>query len=264
MSAIKPIENRRVRGVPSERYPLNVQTSHPENDEEATEAHHCFPRSQQIGDSWFIEITFDTVAEARETLGDDAVLWRRTSPGGPLSRPKAEFKGEVISIIPHVTGLTSAEHEAIETHRAKILLEEGVWNWYDRSCECGFKDSNECCDNEWTKIGPLNPQPGSREGKPKKKRGPKKEKARARVNWQMRVPADELENGAGLMDDYVETGRELAMLLGAPVDADTSPYHVVITIMAAGVVAMNAEVKAQKAAEKAERAAKKAAKEATS
>ncbi len=258
MTAIKPIENRRVRGVPSERYPLSTVTSHPENKEDGTEAHHCFPRSQQIGSSWFVEIAFDSKKEAEE----QAALMGVKAFRQPFQRtPKGEDDGaNWVVVIPHVVNLTADEHKAVETHQAKILLEDGVWVWYDRGASHEKDGVTDGEATEWIKVGALNPQPGSREGKPKKARGAKKEKARARVNWQMRVPADELENGAGLMDDYVETGRELAIALGAPVEADTPPYHVVITVMAAGVVAMNADLKAQKAAAKAERAAKRAAK----
>jgi hypothetical protein len=55
MTALKPLENRRVRAVPSERYPLNKKCAHPECNEDAVDPHHAFPRSAIGGDSWFVE-----------------------------------------------------------------------------------------------------------------------------------------------------------------------------------------------------------------
>lgn len=236
-----------MRGVPSARYPLNATTSHPTNDAEATEAHHCFPRSQQIGDSWFVEIAYDTKKEAKE---------------------QAELFGvkatEITVIIPHVTGLTMEEHTRVEMHDAKIVIEDGVFVWYDRTGIEGIDyEAHDMEKYAWTKVGPLNPQPGSREGKPKTKRRVKKEgeKLRDRGTWQVRVPKDEVENGANLLDEYIDNAREVLIELEAPgVNADSPTYQIVMPVMAAGYAALSLEAKARRKAAREERARKKAEK----
>ncbi len=212
MTALKPIENRKVRGVASEEYPLNTTCAHPDCTEKVTKtkagkphAHHVFPRSLTKSESYFVEITDD----APETPG--------------------EGNGK-ITVIPHATGLcgsgTTGHHGDVEEHRAWIKLEDGVYNYYERSCECRFKDSNECCDNEWTKIGPLNPQPGSVEGKAKRK-GKKHGEPRAnRSVWPVKVPQDAQENGADLLDEKEQLARDILVKMDAIV-VDAPRYGVV-------------------------------------
>lgn len=250
MTAIKPIENRRVLGVSSSRYPLNTITAHPTNDEPAEEAHHCFPRSQITNACWFVEITFDSKKEAVEFA---------EQTGGACDVTKCSV------IIPHVTGLTKEEHRKVEAHEAKILLEDGVWVWYDRTGIDGIDYENVLDGTaekyQWTKVGALNPQPGSREGKAKKKRrkAADGDKLRNRGTWQVRVPKDEIENGANILDEYVEVARELLMELEAPgVDAQSPTYQIVVPLIHAGMVSLDAENKARKKAAKEERARKKA------
>ncbi len=167
MTALKPIENRRVRAVASERYPLNKKCAHPECSEEAVDPHHCFPRSYIAGDSWFVAIF----------IGHSQVI-----PDSPSEQ-----------IIPHVTGLCRAHHDDVELHKAWIKLEDGEWRWYE------MHDLLK----GWELLGPLNPQPGSVEGKPKRKRF-KGEARRARTTISIKVPADEKEDGAGLWDEAIE------------------------------------------------------------
>ena len=148
MSALKPIENARVLGVAAETYPLNRICAHPECRETVDDPHHCFPRSRQIGGSYFVEITFDTEAEA-EALAKLLGL----KANGPAV------------VIPHVVGLCRKHHDMVEEHFAwiKLDLETGVWSWWY---------SNDQRDGTaiYAEEGPLNPQPGSAEGKPKRKR----------------------------------------------------------------------------------------------
>lgn len=169
MTALKPLENRRVRAVASERYPLNKVCSHPECNEPVADPHHAFPRSAIGGDSWFVEIL----------MGIETA-----HPGVP----------DVTVVIPHVTGLCRAHHDDVEEHRAWIKLEDGVWNWYDYSDDV----------RNWVLIGPLNPQPGSRDGKTKRKKF-KGEARRKRATISIKVPKDEREDGAGILADLVET-----------------------------------------------------------
>jgi hypothetical protein len=100
----------------------------------------------------------------------------------------------ISTVIPHVTGLCRAHHDAVELHEAWIRLEEGVWNWYDRA--------TEETPSLWELLGPLNPQPGSVEGKAKRRRfqGEAKKK---RKTISIRVPDGADEDGAGLLDEAV-------------------------------------------------------------
>ncbi len=167
---MKPIENRNVRGVPSERYPLNPISSKPDSTEKVDDPHHIFPRSEIIGDSWFVQIM---------DLETDAV-----------SDP-----------IPHVTGLSRSEHDDVEQHRAWIKLEDGVFNWYQRQQLEGPEYTFEL-------LGPLNPQPGQVGTPKKKKRAFQGEAKRKRSNWQVKIPADS-EDGAGILDDGFRRAYEV-------------------------------------------------------
>lgn len=175
MTALKPLENRRVRAVPSERYPLNKKCAHPECGEDAVDPHHAFPRSAIGGDSWFVELLEDVNPDTLEPI---------------LSTP-----------FPHVTGLCRAHHDDVEEHRAWVKLEDGVWNWYNRHSRPPRHD-DEITPAAWTLAGPLNPQPGSVEGKAKRRRfqGEAKKK---RKTISIRVPDGADEDGAGLLDEAV-------------------------------------------------------------
>ena len=157
MTALKPSEDRNVCGVASVRYPLNSVCAHPECGEPAGSAHHCYPRSQIGNASWFV--AFGRSPSKRDTLvTKDA--------------------------IPHVVGLcgdgTTGHHGDLEDHRAWIKLEDGVFVWYDRDGE------------GWVRVGPLNPQPGSREGSPKRRRrSSTPEERRARRVYSIRTPEGE-------------------------------------------------------------------------
>lgn len=174
MTAIKPIENRRVTAVAAERYALNKQCSHPECREPATDPHHAFPRSAIGGDSWFVEII----------------------EGIPLA-------GQSFPPIPHVTGLCRTHHEEVERGKAghawiRYNVEgDGLWTWW-------FRNDGEdgVGENLWAELGPLNPQPGSVEGKAKRKRFQGEARRKRRV-ISLRVPDDAPEDGAALLDEAV-------------------------------------------------------------
>jgi len=141
VTPLKPIENTtRVRGVPSKRYPLNRVCAHPECDRTDVTAHHIFGRPPgPDSDSWFVEI--------------------RNAP--------FDQGGEAWGIIPHVTGLcgsgTTGHHGDLEEHRAWVKYEDGQFVWYER------QPSGTALGESFAPLGPLNPQPGSVEGKPKRK-----------------------------------------------------------------------------------------------
>lgn len=209
MTALKPVENRRVRAVASERYLLNKVCAHPECKEPVNDPHHAFPRSAIGGDSWFVEIL------------ETRVL---TSPEDGSSIDYEDFQ-----IIPHVTGLCRAHHDQVEIHESWIKLEDGVWNWYDRAEEEVPHQNDaymyEGHEPEWTLVGPLNPQPGSVEGKPKRKKFQGKDRRERKV-ISVRVPNDAEEDGAGLLDDAIEA-------LETKLQGDREHRPIYYTIMAA-------------------------------
>lgn len=156
MTALKPIENRRVRGVAAERYPSNLICAHPDCDKPVDlrpdgtpTVHHIFPRSLTKSDSYFVAIYMGETGNAH-TAWDDEL------------------------IVPHAVGLcgsgTTGHHGDVEEHRAWIKLEEEGYVWYDRVPPTDPKDELPEDWQEWKLVGPLNPQPGSVEGKPKRKR----------------------------------------------------------------------------------------------
>lgn len=167
MTALKPMENLRVLACKAERYPLNRQCSMPICTEATADPHHVFPRSLIAGDSWFVMI-------ADEETG-------QYDPSKTL---------------PHVTGLCRAHHNDVEEHRSWIKLEDaGEFVWYDREriecmwCKSSSMTSRCECKEEWVNAGSLNPQPGSVEGKPKRKRTQKGTAERAsRKTISVRLP----------------------------------------------------------------------------
>lgn len=124
-----------------------------------------------------------------------------------------------LSILPHVVGLCRSHHEDVEAHRAWIKLEDGEFRWYepdyvnvDDSYESRFHGPT------WLSRGPLNPQPGSREGKPKRKKF-KGEKKRNRETLSIRCPKDAAEDGIEVLANLIE---QAADKLGAP---EKPPYY---------------------------------------
>ena len=172
MTPLRPLpDDRSARGVSSERYPLNAVCAHPECKEPVVDPHHTFARKQIGNDSWFVSIQDPDEAGQPGTRNDP---------------------------IPHVAGLCREHHDQVESHEAWIKLEESNFVWYDR---WEYSDHGE---PDWKVLGPLNPQPGSREGKPKRKKH-RGEARRQRKTISVRVPDDAAEDGAGLLDEAIET-----------------------------------------------------------
>jgi hypothetical protein len=182
MTPLKPLENLKVRGVPATKYPINETCAHPECTELSDDAHHCFPRSQIGNSSYFVEII-----------------------QGP------EHEAETKWVIAHVAGLCRTHHDGIERHDAWIKLEDDVFVWYDRDTETDL--IHDVGNGLWTLVGPLNPQPGSREGKPKRKQRLKGEARRKRRTISLRVPND-TENGGEIWDETFDRVKERLVLLG--------------------------------------------------
>ncbi len=214
MTALKPIEWRHVVGVAAERYPSNLICAHPEcsdpvqlRPDGTPTVHHVFPRSLTKSDSYFVLLT------EQERAGEE---FQYPDP------------------IPHAVGLcgsgTTGHHGDVEEHRAWIKLEDGVFSWYDRQSLCP-PDSPiaDTYDVVWDSRGPLNPQPGSVEGKPKKKKRAK-QPARAKAVFSIRVPKDEAENGYEVLSTLIDEvrdkyGPELGWSETAP------PYFVVVAAL---------------------------------
>ena len=153
MTALPPLETRRVLGVDAAVYSANRICAHPECAEPVPDrGHHIFPRSQITNGKYFVQ------------------AW------------DADGKEMFAHPIPHVTGLCREHHDAVERHEAWIKYEDGEFVWYDR-CEGDdgsgtlhfsevFSFENDGVHGVWRRRGPLDPQPAGREKtrKPKRKR----------------------------------------------------------------------------------------------
>ena len=152
MTALKPLETRRVVGQIASRYPLNMFCAVPDCPEPALDAHHIFPRSEIGSTLWFVQAWDEEEHEL-------------------FSSPLA-----------HVVGLCRAHHDAVEQHDAWIKLEEIdgilVFIWYDR------------VDDDWAQVGKLDPQPGGREklNRPKRRRFRSDDEIKKRKSVSIKLP----------------------------------------------------------------------------
>lgn len=163
MTALKPLEDRHVRSIASTSYPSNKTCAWPDctnavtlrQDGVTPTVHHIFPASQIGGRSYFVEI-------------------------------------ESVGIVPHAVGLcgsgTTGCHGDVEEHRKWIRLEDGVYNAYERHEE--FSPTEDVSTTDWRFVGPLNPQPGSVEGKPKRKPRGQFRDGKSKT-WTLRAPKGE-------------------------------------------------------------------------
>lgn len=145
MTALPPLETRRVLGVDAAIYAANRVCAHPECAEPVPDrGHHIFPRSQITNGKYFVQ------------------AW------------DADGKEMFPHPIPHVTGLCRNHHDAVEQHRAWIKYEDGVFVWWQRSASDPL---------EWSLTGPLDPQPAGREkvNKPKRPRLKGDDRAKAKT-----------------------------------------------------------------------------------
>lgn len=138
MTGLKPVVGGEVSGIWSKTYLPNLICAHPECDKAVESIHHIFGRPPgEASDSWFVRLVL---------VDEDGTQHIET----PL---------------PHATGLcghgTTGHHGDVEEHRAWIRYQDGVYNWYE------YRVTEGALDDEWAYLGPLNPQPGAREAKPK-------------------------------------------------------------------------------------------------
>lgn len=171
MTALKPIENRRVQGVTSFRYPPNETCSMPDCWEPSDDPHHIFPRSLLGNDSWFVSIEFQQNGQ-----------W--------FSSPA----------IPHVVGLCRPHHEDVEQHRSWIKLLDDQFLWFDR-----YRDESGA--ETWELIGALDPQPAKGEKGKKPVRRLYGDDRRKRKRISIALP-DDWEDGGALWDELVADVKE--------------------------------------------------------
>jgi hypothetical protein len=131
------------------------------------------------------------------------------------------------AVIPHAVGIcgtgTTGHHGDLEEHRAWIKLENGVYVWYDRI----DREPEGPLEFDFVEVGPLNPQPGSREGKPKrKKQATTKVEKEARVNTTIRTTVGE----KNVLPELIEQCRERVK---DKLEYDKSPsdYLVLTTVL---------------------------------
>ncbi len=198
MTALRPIESHEVTAVTNHEeerkllrgYVLSTVCCHPECNRTDVTAHHLFSRSKINDSSWFVRIPGE----------DKPVL--------------------------HVAGLcgsgTTGHHGDVEEHRGWVRVEDGVWNWYERTVDA---DSPRGFGNEgWGLVGPLDPQPGKHTRKARKR---EKQPSRSRKTVTVNVPQDEQEDGAGVLDELISVGRDQwAEEMGW--SSSVPAYHVVV------------------------------------
>lgn len=198
MTALPPLETRRVLGVDTAIYSANRICAHPEcSDPVPDRGHHIFARSQITNGKYFVQ-----------AWGED---------GKELfSHP-----------IPHVTGLCRAHHDAVERHAAWIKLEDEEFVWYDRVPQADPHDELPEEWQEWQRVGSLDPQPGGREKayKPKRRNFEKgSEERRQRKRITVAVPADR-ENGGEVWDEILSLVKAKLVRLGLYSEDDKIPAY---------------------------------------
>ena len=216
MTALRPTESHAAIGVAAVRYEPNKTCAHPECDKPTESHHHIFPRSQIGNGSWFV------------ALGDFV----------PVDKDGRTYITK--DAIPHVVGLcgsgTTGHHGDLEEHRAWIKLEDGWFNWYDRRAPTkeekkDYEDQTGGHGDDipvdfWVLVGALHPQPGSRDGKTKrKKKASTPQERQARETYCIKKPKGE-EN---LLPEVVAATQEtFQRVMGA--DDLPLPY---VTVLAA-------------------------------
>lgn len=208
MTAIKPIENRRVVAVAAETYPVNAVCAHPDCTEPSDDPHHAFPRSAIGGDSYFVSITFDTYEEAVAVLGKNPAITEVIGVGF-VSTP-----------IPHAVGGCRAHHEQLESRIAKLVLADGVWTWWEGN---DGHDGNRGAAATMVEVGELNPQPGAGKGKRKRKKLNTAERRKRKIIT-VRVPADS-EDGSAIWDETQERIKKKLVEMELYDEHDTIPAY---------------------------------------
>lgn len=169
MTALNPVVGGEVQGILSKVYLPNLICAHPECDKPVESIHHIFGRPPGAdSDSWFVRLVL---------IDEDGTRHIET----PL---------------PHATGLcghgTTGHHGDVEEHRAWIKYQDGVYQWHERVqvSRHPHSESGDPWVDEWIWMGPLNPQPGAREAKPKP-HIPKEGTKREQRSFSVKLPVNE-------------------------------------------------------------------------
>jgi len=204
VTALPPLETRRVLGVDAAVYSANRICAHPECGESVPDrGHHIFPRSQITNGKYFVQ------------------AW------------DADGKELFPHPIPHVTGLCRQHHDAVERHDAWIKYEDGAFVWYDRTPndpsipipQAETPEFDEWYAAEWRRLGPLDPQPAGREKARKPKRPRLKgDERRKRRRISLAVPNDR-ENGGEVWDEILELVKAKLIRLGLYSEDDQIPNY---------------------------------------
>lgn len=187
---LSPSENRNVIGVPATRYKINTVCAHPDCSQQSEPgAHHCFRRSQIIGDSYFVSID-----------GSDP--------------------------IPHAVGLCSDHHRQITDNAAWIRLrEDGIFCWWS---EDGQDEDKTKLWLDYGPLDPQPGQLTKASGLKLKKRTKEVkdalEEKKPRKVKSIRCPNDAAENGIELLDALIDRAAELIPHR----DEDSPDYYVLM------------------------------------
>lgn len=227
MTALKPIESRDVRAatLETDTYLSNTICAVPGCQEKVElrpdgtpTVHHAFPKSQIKSDSYYVVIDVTDAEKDRWALETGE------------HRDSYPIESEPI---PHAFGLcgsgTTGHHGDVEEHRAWLKLEDGVWNWYQRDASA---EIDTRLGAAWVLLGSMDPQPGLLAAVEKKKRRVfKGEDKRNRQNWQIKVPVDALEDGAGILDDLLEQVRGVEEVEELYPEGEEPPYYILVAAL---------------------------------
>lgn len=184
-----PTESRDVRGVPATRYKINPACAHPDCTEQSEPgAHHCFRRSAQIGDSYFVSV----------------------DGGDP---------------IPHAVGLCREHHRQITDNQAWIKYDGEKFYWLDAD---GHDDNGVKQWQFVGDLDPQPGQLSKTvKAKPKRLQTEKSERRPSQV-MSIRCPKDAEdvygEDGIALLKELIAHCAELMPHR----DASTPPYYVLM------------------------------------
>ena len=204
-----PLDSWEITGLEGAGYVANAVCAAPGCDLVVGERHHLWRRSFLAGDFWWVK------------LPDGAVI------------------GNVVFLCQH-------HHQLITENKARIELVGNAFVWHDANGqnvlswqppvyadehefrEHANHDSKTPGKNEGPKLEPVICEGCGRPLTPKVTTP--KEKPRRRKSWSVWVPADEIEQGADLLDEYLERARTLFREAGLSYgEEDAARYYVLST-----------------------------------
>jgi len=209
-----PTDRRDAHGVEGYPYELNVICAAPGCDQQGTEAHHLWRRSDMIGPYWWVALP-----------SEDA-------------------------IVGNVVRLCHKHHEMVTANAAFIVWNGRGFDWNDlfsaavplswqppaRPLEAPESNGEV---NALVELGPPVSEPGVvAEGscptclRPLPHPKEKSEAKRERRTFSITIPKDKRENGAEVLDTLLEESRKELARAGLPYgDADSAKYFVLATTL---------------------------------